>query len=81
MMDSTESQNISKEQIAVLMLKMQFGYCTICKVDKTVFCPRDCDVQCLECGEGFCLGHIIQHQEKEHFITSSMEHCTKKDSQ
>lgn len=49
----------------------------MCIADKNIFCPRDCDAKCLECGRGFCAGHIIEHLHTEHLVTNTMDHCTK----
>ena len=59
-----------------IMLLKQMEHCPHCVEDDKVFCPRDMDVACLECGECFCAGHIALHLRIKHFIVTSMAHCS-----
>ena len=61
-----------------ILLTKQINQCTKCVDDPGVFCNRDNDAACLECGECFCAGHIIEHMKEKHSIESSMEHCTRR---
>jgi len=67
----------SKLQIETIIEKIKYGKCPSCVADENIFCNRDCDAKCLECGKAFCLGHIIQHGESIHFMSSNNDHCTK----
>jgi len=60
-----------------ILITKQLTHCAFCRADPKVFCPRDHDCACLECGECFCAGHILIHMKNVHFVESSMEHCTK----
>jgi len=50
--------------------------CSMCKADDKVFCPRNVDAQCLECGERFCGAHIGQHLKEVHCISLDLAHCS-----
>ena len=67
----------SKVAMDALLLKLNMGHCELCVADDNIFCNRDCDVQCLDCGHGFCLAHIVEHCKKAHFIADNNNHCTK----
>lgn len=54
-------------------------HCPPCLADKKVFCPRDIDAQCLECGQGFCGAHIGQHLKEVHCISLNLDHCREAD--
>ena len=51
-------------------------HCSLCTMDPEVFCPRDVDAKCLECGENFCGAHIGPHLKKVHFISLDLDHCS-----
>lgn len=57
---------------------MKVEYCEDCLKDDTVFCKRNPDAQCLECGARLCAGHIAGHLQKEHCMSLSMEYCSEK---
>lgn len=61
-----------------ILIKKQLTHCTKCILDSRVFCHRDNDAACLECGECFCAGHIIEHLKEKHFIESSMDYCSER---
>lgn len=44
-------------------------HCSMCLNDPEVACPRNVDVECLECGKRLCAKHMIEHLTKEHFIS------------
>lgn len=50
--------------------------CEMCEEDENVFCPRDVDAECLECGGQFCGAHIGQHLKEEHCISLDLSHCS-----
>jgi hypothetical protein len=50
-------------------------HCLLCLADKKIFCPRDVDAQCLECGQSFCGAHIGQHLKEVHCISLTLDHC------
>jgi len=52
-------------------------HCPMCVKDKRVFCLRDVDAKCLECGQNFCGAHIGQHLKEVHCITLDLKHCSK----
>ena len=52
-------------------------YCPDCLADEKVFCPRDPDVQCLQCGKKFCGAHIGPHLQQEHCVSLNLDHCRK----
>jgi len=54
---------------------IQIEICSLCKADGKVFCPRNVDAQCLECGEKFCGAHIGQHLKDIHYISLTLDHC------
>jgi hypothetical protein len=56
------------------MENLSLEICKKCKEDPKVFCPRNVDVQCLDCGLRVCGGHIIEHL-KEHCIATDLKHC------
>jgi hypothetical protein len=53
--------------------------CPLCLADKKVFCPRDVDAQCVECGQKFCGAHIGQHLKEAHCISLTLDHCREPD--
>ena len=65
-----------KIEIDAMLLKMHMGHCELCVADPKVFCNRDCDAQCLECGHGFCLAHIVQHGKTVHLMADNNGHCS-----
>lgn len=66
-----------KFEVQALLEKIRYGHCPMCISDENIFCNRDCDVKCLDCGKGFCLGHIIEHCKSEHQMIDNNKHCTK----
>jgi len=50
--------------------------CPDCIAEPDVFCPRDSDGQCLECGVKLCAAHLLIHFEKAHFMTLTLKHCS-----
>ena len=63
-------------RIDLVLYKLNLGHCPDCVADKNVFCPRDCDAECLDCGKAFCAHHIGKHLET-HFIALDNNHCSK----
>ena len=55
-------------------------HCPDCLTDKTVFCPRDTDAQCLICRKRFCGAHIGPHLEKVHCVALDNDHCSEEDA-
>lgn len=43
---------------------MDIEICPECRKDKDIFCPRNVDGQCLECGTKLCAGHLMEHFKK-----------------
>jgi hypothetical protein len=52
--------------------------CPECKKDKEIFCPRNVDGQCLECGIKLCAAHLMIHFKKVHCMALDLEHCSNK---
>lgn len=52
-------------------------HCEECKKDKNIFCPRNVDGQCLECGIKLCAGHLMIHFKKIHCMALDFNHCSK----
>lgn len=65
-----------KFEVDTLLEKIAYGHCPTCIADENIFCNRDCDVKCLECSKGFCLGHIIQHGKEVHQMIDNNNHCS-----
>jgi ribosomal protein S27E len=55
--------------------EQMMAHCPDCKKDKMIFCPRNCDAQCLICGKSFCGGHIGLHLHSEHCVNLGFNHC------
>lgn len=51
-------------------------HCPDCLEDEKVFCPRDTDAQCLECGQRYCGAHIGSHLKQVHCISLNLDHCS-----
>lgn len=66
-----------KIEIEAILEKISFGHCPMCVKDDNVFCNRDCDAKCLDCGKGFCLAHIVEHGKKVHLMIDNNDHCSK----
>jgi len=59
---------------------MNTQICPDCRADPKVFCPRNVDVQCLDCGRRVCGGHIVEHL-KSHCIALTLDHCREADDE
>ena len=70
-------RNMSKQELDALVTRTIKPHCPMCIKDENVFCNRDVDTICIQCDGQFCAGHILQHMDQEHQITSNMEHCSK----
>jgi len=56
-------------------------HCSECVKDDNVFCPRNNDGMCLECGKVFCAAHLIEHFKAVHCMSLTLEHCSVKAAQ
>lgn len=50
--------------------------CPECKADDNVFCPRNADGRCLECGIELCAAHLMQHFKEVHCMALDLAHCS-----
>lgn len=55
--------------------------CPECEADPDVFCPRNVDGKCLECGLELCAAHLVEHFRSVHFMSLGLEHCSKAEEQ
>ena len=59
---------------------MEVEHCKMCLEDEKIFCPRNPDAECLECGARLCGGHIGQHLLETHCIAINNDHCREPDN-
>ena len=55
-------------------------HCIDCLGDPKIFCKRDPDARCLHCGKELCGAHIITHLQRAHYISITLDHCSKRRS-
>ncbi|KKN74901.1 hypothetical protein LCGC14_0386500 [marine sediment metagenome] len=54
---------------------MNIIHCPDCLADDKIFCPRNPDAKCLDCGKSFCGAHIGPHLKDVHCIALTNDHC------
>ena len=50
-------------------------HCPDCIKDSTIFCPRNVDGRCLECGAELYASHLMEHFRKVHCMSLTLDHC------
>lgn len=53
-----------------------YDICPDCQNDEKVFCPRNVDGICIECGIRLCAAHLLKHFKEIHCISLDLEHCS-----
>lgn len=55
---------------------MSYKICPECEAAAKIFCPRNVDGRCLECGIELCAAHLMIHFQDVHCMTLDLVHCT-----